>query len=83
MWEHAHSTASVKSASLDLYEEVDTVRTTPIFSLTAEFRRNEAAGSWLDLSSDLRFSGVDVSLYGLKTEYMWTAGVSGGLVWRF
>lgn len=83
MWEHAHSSALVKSASLDLYEEVDAVRTTPIFSLTTEFRRDEAAGSWLDIPSGLRFSGVDVSLYGLKTEYMWTVGVTGGLVWRF
>ncbi len=83
MWERSHTTASINSASLDLYEAVNANRITPTFSLTAEARRNEMANSWLDISQGLRFSGVDFSLYGLDTEYMWTLGASASLVWRF
>ena len=83
MWERSYTSASIKSASIDVYQAVNANRTTPTFSFTTEARRNEMASSWLDISPRLRFSGVDFSLYGLETEYMWTLAASASLVWRF
>jgi hypothetical protein len=82
MWEWSHSYALVTSASLDLTAIENISRVAPTFSLTSEWRPTGRSLSFLDLPGGAKFSGLDVSLSALKTEYMWTVGAYAALVWR-